>query len=166
MQKLFRHLNNERGSIMLVTLLILSLMTILGLSASKSTITEMQISNNQMVYRQNFYDAEGAINEGMQMLEDTDLENATPGWVRPFGSVALSPATEAADVYIDATWTPPLGQASVAIPSADLMSAYRGVVPGGSLDLGGSTIYAYDVYGRDQSNNGMAVIKMAYRKAY
>ena len=167
-----RCLNDEGGSIMLVTLLILSLVTILGLSASKTTLFEMQISNNQTVYKQNFYGAEAVIGEGMQILQDTDLEVNTPAWVQPFGAALLSPATEAADVYLEVTWVAPNSQDSVAIVPAppalplQMMSAYRGIAPGSSLDLGATRIHSYDVYGRDRQNNGLAIIKMAYRKAY
>ncbi len=176
MKNLSRQLNNDRGSIMLMTLLILSLMTILGLSASKTTLFEMQISTNQTAYKQNFYGAEAAIGEGMQILQDTDLENNAPVWVQPFGAGILTTGfggTEVADVYTDAIWVAN-AQNAQAPPSLDplpavppqIMSAYRGIAPGSSLDLGATRIHSYDVYGRDRQNNGLAIIKMAYRKAY
>ena len=161
---------NESGSILLIVMLVLSLMTVIGLSMSKTSIMEMRVSNNQTIYKQNFYQTEAAIGEGMQELEDTDLFNNPPGWMQSLGSPILTtgPAgTEAADVRNDVIWNNPANsQPSATFATAQMMSAYRGVVPGSSLDLGASTIHAYDVYGRSQQNNGLAIIKMAYRKAF
>lgn len=164
-----RYLRNEQGSIMLIVLLIMSLLTVIGLASSKTTIIEMQISNNQTIHKQNFYQAEAAIGEGMQIMQDIpDLSSNPPAWMQPLGSAILTtgPAgTEVADVYSDAIWTAN-SQASQSLATAEMMSAYRGIAPGSSLDLGGSTIHVYDVYGRSQQNNGLAIIKMAYRKAF
>lgn len=163
-----RLLKDDRGSIMMIVLLLLSLLTVLGLSSSKTTWIEMSVSNNQTVHKQNFYQAEAAISEGMQNMEDTDLENNPPAWMQPLGSGVLTTGaggTEVADVYTDATWTAN-SQVSQSIAAAQMMSAYRGIAPGSSLGLGSSRIHVYDVYGRSQQNNGLAIIKMSYRKAF
>lgn len=159
---------DESGSIMLMVLLILSLVTVLGLSSSKTTWIEMNISNNQTVHKLNFYQAEGAINEGMQILEDTDLKNNTFAWVQPKESTLLTPGdngNEVVNVYSDDIWDDN-SQGSQSLPTAQMMSAYRGTAPGYSLTTGQSTVYLYDVYGRSQQNNGLSIIKMSYRKAY
>lgn len=167
---LLKPLGYENGSVLLIVMLVLSLMTVIGLSMSKTSIIEMRISNNQTIYKQNFYQTEAAIGEGMQELEETDLYANPPGWMQPLGSPILTTGvagTELVDVYSDLIWNNPANsQPSASFPAAQMMSAYRGVVPGGSLDLGASTIHAYDVYGRSRQNNGLAIIKMAYRKAF
>lgn len=175
--KLFDYLDNQQGSIMLIVLLILSLLTVIGLSSSKTTWIEMGVSNNQTIHKLNFYQAEAAISEGMQNLEDTDLENNPPFWIQPLGSGILTtgPAgTEGADVYTDAIWdqdadadgVPDNSQVSQSFATAQMMGAYRGLAPGSSVSLGASRIHVYDVYGKSQQNNGLSIIKMSYRKAY
>ncbi len=162
-------LGNKRGSVMVIVLLILSLLTIIGVASTRTTVIEMQIANNQTVHKINFYRAEGVISEGMQIMEDADLENNPPDWILPYGSVLLTTGaagTEEDDVYDDAVWTAADSEPSVAFPSAEVMSAYRGIAAGNSLSLGSPRIHVYDVYGRSQQNNGQSVIKMSFRKAY
>ena len=54
-------LNNEKGMIMVVVLMILVIITILGLSASQTSITEMQIATNENRVVDDFYNAEGGL---------------------------------------------------------------------------------------------------------
>lgn len=52
--------SNERGSILIVTLLILAILTMVGISASTTTEIELQIAGNENFHKIAFYSAEAA----------------------------------------------------------------------------------------------------------
>lgn len=79
----------ENGSITIIALMILVILTLIGISASTISNTDILAARNQIPYKQNFYIAEGAQNrEAFKIsrgdypvinLEDSDvvLENST-----------------------------------------------------------------------------------------
>ena len=70
MKKIAMNLNNEDGYfLILATLMILVLLTILGVAASRTANTEITVAANEMVYQRNFYMAEGALMEAIDGLE-------------------------------------------------------------------------------------------------
>ena len=68
-------INNERGSIIVIAVLILALLSIIGVSALKTSITEQQISTNHLIYQMNFYAAESGAPHGILWLNTFNLEN-------------------------------------------------------------------------------------------
>ena len=52
--------NNEDGSVLVVTLIMLCLLSLIGIAASKTSESEMIIANNQRFYKVAFYSAETA----------------------------------------------------------------------------------------------------------
>jgi hypothetical protein len=61
MKKRLSILNNEDGSALLISLLILGLLTLLGIFATNTTNIEIQIAGNDKVHKLAFYAAEAAI---------------------------------------------------------------------------------------------------------
>ena len=59
--------NNERGYALLVSILMLSLVTMIGYAAVRTSSVELQISGNERQIATNFYDAEGGL---VNTLED------------------------------------------------------------------------------------------------
>jgi len=171
-----RVLGNQQGSIILVALLVLSLITILGLATSKTTVIEMQISSNDKVRKQNFYQAEGAAAEAMQFLEDNDLKTIpSPPWLVANGGAVLSSNTELTDVFNDGTWVAnsqdPRGIPGVIPPAGvtvdtRMMAKARGIAAGSSGGMGGSQVYLYDLYGRSTDDRGQSIVKITYKKAF
>jgi hypothetical protein len=53
-------LRNENGYVIVLAILILSILTIIGVSALQTSRTEVQISTNSLIYHKNFYAAESA----------------------------------------------------------------------------------------------------------
>ena len=51
----------EQGSITIVALLILVVLTILGISLTRTTTLDLRIGTNELVRKQNFYEAEGGV---------------------------------------------------------------------------------------------------------
>ena len=62
---------NENGSIMVVTLVILTLATMIGVAASITTSVELQVSGNDLRYAELFYRAEAAAMVGGRAIETT-----------------------------------------------------------------------------------------------
>ena len=58
-------LNNDRGSIMVVALLLLVFLTIIGITAASNTRMELNITRNSQEYKRDFYlaHAQGAVGE-------------------------------------------------------------------------------------------------------
>jgi hypothetical protein len=61
--------NRQRGSAMLLTLFILSILTLAGLLATTSTTTELRMAANQMHHLQAFYAAEGVAELVSEIIE-------------------------------------------------------------------------------------------------
>ena len=61
MKSSFKQLINEQGSVMVVALLMLSLLTIIGISAAKTSGIETQIAANEKFHKTAFYNADSGI---------------------------------------------------------------------------------------------------------
>ena len=61
-------INNQKGSVIVVTLLVLALMTIIGISSANTVVQELFITRNAGLYKQNIYIVESVINEAIQDL--------------------------------------------------------------------------------------------------
>jgi len=76
-------LQNENGTVMVISLLIMAILTILGISAIDTSNVEIQITSNERVYKRNFYKAEAAVIAAAQQLEEatpaqlSDVSNFT-----------------------------------------------------------------------------------------
>ena len=62
-------LRNERGSALVVALLMLVILTLIGISASTTTTFELQISGNDKLYKMAFYQADGGTEAGAELIE-------------------------------------------------------------------------------------------------
>lgn len=60
---------NQNGSAMVLSLFILSILTMVGLLAAKSTTTEVQMATNEMHHKLAFYSAEGVAELVSEILE-------------------------------------------------------------------------------------------------
>ena len=57
---------SQKGSIAVIALLIMVVLTIIGLSISRTSTTEIQIAGNDLFMKQSFYIAEGGVNREAQ----------------------------------------------------------------------------------------------------
>ncbi len=62
-------INNEKGSLMVIAIVILALLTIVGLSITTTTSIELQIAGNDKLYKRAFYTADGGTEVGSELLE-------------------------------------------------------------------------------------------------
>ena len=53
---------NEKGNVTLIALILLVVLTLIGISANRTSTLDMQIARNEIPYKQDFYIAEGGIN--------------------------------------------------------------------------------------------------------
>jgi len=156
-------INNEQGFVLIVSLLMLMVLMIIGIAATTTTTIELQISGNDKLSKQTFYQAEAVINEAVQTImanAEDHKENAT--WLLADGVVTVGASgNELTTIYTESTWNNSASSALLA--DTEMMSAYRGLAPGGSLDLGASRPHLFDIYGRSQRSGARSIIKVGCR---
>ena len=164
---------SKDGNALIVSLILLVLLTLIGLSASRISSVDIQVAGNNKIYKQNFYTAEAAVMEAIQIMDVTDIsESVAPSWLaKPTaeGGVSLSET----DIRDEDKWesgftgVATAKVSSVTPDSAKYLAVARGVVKGGeSLEIARTKIYEYEVYGRCDRNNGTSIIEVGYRKAF
>ncbi len=67
----FSLLNNQRGSALIVALLMLVVLTLLGISATTTSTVELQISGNDKLYKRSFFAADGGTAAGSELIEQS-----------------------------------------------------------------------------------------------
>jgi hypothetical protein len=80
--------NDDRGSVMVAVLMILVLLTIIGISASNTSVTEVQIATNSLLHERAFYTAESGMEHAKELLKIPFVQQntvkvatgATPDW--------------------------------------------------------------------------------------
>jgi Tfp pilus assembly protein PilX len=70
-------LSNEKGSVIVVAMIILALLTLIGVSAVTTSTTEVNIAANDQLNKMMFYTADAGSEVGRQMLNS--LKAANPG---------------------------------------------------------------------------------------
>jgi Tfp pilus assembly protein PilX len=97
-------LNNNRGSALVVALLMLVVLTLIGISATTTTTFELQIAGNDKLYKRAFYGADGATEMGGELIEQ-NIE--TRDW--DYGVDGVNPPSD----------TNPLNRGNVRLESAN-----------------------------------------------
>ncbi len=87
-------LQNEKGSVMIIAVVMLVLITLMGLSVTRLSDVDVQIAKNEREYVQNFYTADSAWREAIQWL---DTRASVPGLVNK----ALYVANDSDDPHYD-----------------------------------------------------------------
>jgi Tfp pilus assembly protein PilX len=161
-------LNNEKGSVIIAALMVLVLLTIIGVASTNISNTEIKISTHELIYQQNFYRAEGATLEAVDVMEDLANPKTTdPDWL--WDTLDTFTAETAADSTLwDGTMT-----GADATPEPSNLSDTRfvvvstGIMEGESLDIGSSKIHRYAIYGRcAPPKRGSTTVEIGYLKAF
>lgn len=71
MNSFCKHIQNEDGFILIVALFVLILLTIIGISATKTSTIDLQISQNDKAYKIAFYNADGGIYPSAKLISQT-----------------------------------------------------------------------------------------------
>lgn len=159
-------MDSEGGYLAIIAALgILALMSVICISVSRVAGNEVAMSGNQTVYQRNFYLAEGAAMEAVDILDNTaDIRGSDIGWL---DRAAKSLRVDNVATYWDnAAGEAVVPRASEIDPAHTLFVAgVEGVAPGYSLDMEKPRIHAFGIYGRCVWN-GTAVIKIGYLAPY
>ena len=158
-------IRDEKGNVLIFSLLILILVTMIGLSASRTASVDIVVAANNMNYKKNFYKAEASALEAIGRLGNLDLENSPPGWVT---SVDIK-----SEINDDSKWdgyfTGGAQADDSSLHSTRTDSKYvvisEGTISvGESLDMTRTKIYQYAVFGRTEEYNGKSIINIGYRE--
>jgi len=156
---------NEEGSILLLTLALLILLTIAGLGILSTTDTDLQITQNDRCFKQNLTRAESAVMEAAQIMAYYESEDSK-----------LKPSESDALVWIEPSSFDPFDGNPWAYDSTaqrtlhydDKLSGYtaiyEGIAAGASLDLSSSSsMRQYQIVGRAEQCNGQLDVIAGYR---
>jgi Tfp pilus assembly protein PilX len=72
--------DNEKGSVLLTTLLIMLLLTVIGIGSMSTSSTDLQISRNYKVYKENLILADAAVNQAKSLVLNGIADNSA-SWV-------------------------------------------------------------------------------------
>jgi len=162
------NLKNNNGAIMILfSMMLLMLVTIISIAASKTARTEVRIAGNEYRYHHNFYCAEGAVVEAIDKMEAlAAIDAADHDWM-----MNESTEVDSDEGFIEYWADDP--DTEDAVPQAAMLCndhtefivIHRGVLAGSSLDMSKPTKHAFAVYGKS-NNRGRVMIKVGYRKEY
>lgn len=165
---------DESGSVVILALIMLVLLTLVGTSASNTASIEVQMAGNERVYKQNFFLADATASQAFQWIED--LPDPTSD-ADIQGSSLKYQSGGANTLFNDVTgnWvnlSTDTGKAGY--NNLYSLVVHTGVAAGGSLDMAASTaVHAYSVYGQyvenadaDTSDNERLIIETGYKKRF
>ena len=71
-------LNNQNGSVIVVAMIILALLTILGVSSTNTSSLEVRIATNSQDYQLDFYVADSGWKDGAMWIEEQQVDTRRP----------------------------------------------------------------------------------------
>ena len=158
----FKDFHNEDGSVLVVVLIMIALLTLMGMSATTNSTLELQIAGAGRDYQESFYKAEAAAMQGGALLEDAEATELTDKTVT--GLVGTT------DMTLPANWTTSnedagvdglanLGETQYAIMDI-------GIAGGSSLDMSASNLHEYKSLGYHESKKGRVLVEIGYLKRF
>ena len=173
-------LANEQGTAIITALLILMLLTFIGITATKTTVTEKAVIRSDAVFETSFYLAESAALEGIQKLanESTPDELLAPLITAASNNDGLLVSADAQEPENDLANCDSDGDGDIDgndisdVCMLDPDNTTRRLVvqlpisSGSSLGLGSSRLYSYASYGLSEAQGGRSMIKIGYKKRF
>jgi hypothetical protein len=161
-------LKNEKGGLMIIlSVMLLALLTIISIAASKTANTEISIAANEYVYQRCFYNAEGAILEAVDLLEGssaTSLKNPPP-WMS-IDEEVINDSTVFTFWEDSEKMDGVVPQVSVIdSQNTDYLSVHHGIPSGNSLDMSKPAKHTFSIYGRSKSK-ALVMLKIGFAKVY
>jgi hypothetical protein len=157
-------LNTEDGYMAIIASIgILVLLTIVSISISRVASNEISMAGNETVYQRNFYLAEGAMMEAVDLLDNNlDIRGNTITWM---DKQAKSLRIDTVETYWDNSDGVVPETSDVDPAHTRYVAGVEGVAPGYSLDMEKPRIHSFEIYGRCVWN-GTAIIKVGYLAPY
>lgn len=104
-------MQNQKGSMIVIVMMLLALLSIMGISSIRTSNTELEIATNNLIHKRCFYNSESGINTALKLLpsilkNDDQIDNATIDWegsishadTTPFYDVSLKHKTQSGKV--------------------------------------------------------------------
>ncbi|MEJ2282739.1 MAG: hypothetical protein P8X85_04015 [Desulfobacterales bacterium] len=104
-------MKNQRGSMIIIVIMLLALLSIMGISSISISNTEVEIATNDLIYTRCFFNAESGISTALKLLpselkNEDQIDNATLGWqgnisktdTPPFYDVSIKHKTQSGKV--------------------------------------------------------------------
>ena len=168
--------SGEQGSVMIMAIMILALLTIIGICSSNTSVTESQVVRNMAIHKQNFYRAESAVMQAAQSLENlrntavlkSEDRDSLNQWGYPWlindNSLSMSVRNN-----WDCDGEDDDDTAAVATIDPNTLFAVKRVNVAKKSSLGMENpdqLYEYAVYGRCTDTGGEAFIEAGFKKRY
>jgi Tfp pilus assembly protein PilX len=170
--------DGEKGSVMIMAILILALLTIIGICSSNTSVMESRIVRNMAIRKQNFYRAESAVMVAAQALEDlkntTLLDSKDRNQLNTSGCPWLI-NDNSVDMTSRGNWDSDQANNddNAAVAAIDPTNNTRfavvrvNVAKKSSLGMENpDQLYEYAVYGLCSDNSGEAFIEAGFKKRY
>lgn len=167
-------INNDNGYVLVISLLIMVVLTVIGVAATRNTSIELQIAGNDKLYMTDFYTSEASAFQAAQVLEDepaADLDKwelavgggTKDGLVKKEEIANYDPVN--GDLY---TYFDDFGHEVTAGDAKEkYLAVDNGIAGGSSLIMSSSTtVRSYDVYGFSSVKNGKKIIRIGYKKRF
>jgi hypothetical protein len=167
MKKSILVIQNQNGAVMmLVSLMLVALLTIVGIAASRTASTEVKIAGNEYLYQRSFYRAEGAIMEVVHRLE-TSLNPAEtlPTWMDR-DDTRINEKT-VFDYWADDDPNRVVVPHTAVVDNdhTSFMAVHHTIGSGNSLDMSKPTKHTFSIYGRSQ-DRGQVILKVGFSNVY
>ena len=149
-------LTNEDGSVMIVALAMLMLLTLIGISATTTSMIDIQIAGAKKTYTEHLFLAEGAAMECVQLMQAASNLSAEPYYNDERTLTEDQVQNLIRDLNFAHSDTPSLGTGHATL--------YQGMV--GSMKMGQPNLHAYAVYGWHDTPQGRVIVELGYRRAF
>jgi hypothetical protein len=104
-------MNNQRGSMIVIVIMLLALLSIIGISSIKTSNLEIESATNNLIYKRCFFNAESGISSALKLLpfvlnHEDQIDDATLDWqgyisnadTPPFYDVSIKHKTQSGKV--------------------------------------------------------------------
>lgn len=153
----------QAGSVLVIAMLVLVLLALMGAAATTTTFIEFGLAGNDRTYIGNLYRAEASALLGARRLEGLDAEALRNG---PGHSPGMHAALPDPDPFSVRNWVAAHSHRALDDKSRYLWVHAGRAAPGSSLDLEGTRLRHFDIYGRSDLDRGTALVQIGYRKRF
>ena len=153
-------LKTEDGSVMILALALLMLLTLIGISATRTSMIEIQISGAKKTYTEHLFLAEGAAMECVQDMADGSNPSTEPY----FNDERTKTEDQIQNLIRNLNFTNSLTSSIPSSGTSEYATLYQGVV--GSIKMGQPNLHAYVVYGWHDTPQGRVIVELGYRMAF
>jgi len=160
-------INNERGSVILLAVVMLVLLTIVGISTTNTSSIELQIVKNEKMYKECFYDAEAGAFEAAQKIKNDALTNPEKVNAEREDSDLFKFVNKDTVVLRDtATWIDGTTSETSSIANTSIAATFIPGAPGGSVVVAGTgttNVCEFIAHGLHRSGKGNVHIEIGFK---